>query len=61
MAQEAISAGAEIMPDGAGGGKAAPAAGATAISCGIALEASAADDEVIEVLLRPMVKAPANS
>lgn len=61
VAGGAISAGAEVMPLAAGAGKLATAAGATAISCGVALTAAAADGDLIDVLLRPMVKAPANT
>lgn len=60
-ASDAVSLGAEVMPTASGAGKCVTAAGATAVSCGIALSASAADGEVIEVLLRPSVKSPANS
>lgn len=60
-ASAAISLGAEVMPTASGAGKCATAAGATAVSCGIALSAAGADGDIIEVLLRPSVKSPANS
>lgn len=60
-ASDAISLGAQVMPTASGSGKCVTAAGATAVSCGIALSASAADGEFIEVQLRPSVKSPANS
>lgn len=61
-AAAAISLGAQVMPDSGGGGKIATAAGATAVSVGLALEAAGADGDIIEVLLTaPNVKGPANS
>lgn len=61
-AAAAISLGAQVMPDSGGGGKIATAAGATAKSCGVALEAAGADGDIIEVLLAaPPVNGPANS
>lgn len=56
----AISLGAQVMPEGSGDGDVITAAGATAISCGIALQA-AADGETFEVLFRPGINAPASS
>lgn len=61
VASAAISLGAQVMPTVSGSGKVATAAGATAVSCGIALEAATADGDVISVLLRPSVNSPANS
>lgn len=58
-ASAAISLGAEVMPGASG--KCATAAGATAISCGIAASAAGADGDIIEVIFRPSVKSPANS
>lgn len=61
-AAAAISVGAQVMADSGGGGKIATASGATAVSCGIALEAAGADGDIIEVqLVTPNVKGPANS
>ena len=61
-ASDAISLGAQVMPTAAGAGKIVTAAGATAKSCGIALEAAGADGDIIEVLLvAPAVNGPANS
>lgn len=65
-AQAAITAGAQVMPYAAGStdadkGKIATAAGATAVSCGIALEAATNDGDVIAVLLIPTVNSPASS
>ena len=60
-AAAAISLGAQVMPDSGGAGKIATAAGATAVSCGVALQAASADGDVISVLLLPALKAPANS
>lgn len=57
----AIAVGAQVMPQAAGAGKCATAAGATAKSVGIALTAAAADGEEIEVLLRFGVNGPANA
>ncbi len=42
-------------------GKCVTAAGATAVSCGIALEAALADGDIISVLLHPGVRSPANT
>lgn len=57
----AVSLGDQVMPTASGSGKCVTASGATAISCGQAMSASAADGEFIEVQLRPSVKSPANS
>jgi hypothetical protein len=62
VASEAITLGAELMPTSSGSGKVVAAAGATAISCGIALQAAGADGDTIEVLfVGAQVKGPANS
>lgn len=58
---EAIALGAEIMPIGTGGGKAATAAGATAISCGVAESQGDADGQLIRVDLIRMIRGPANA
>lgn len=56
----AVAVGAEIEPTT--GGKGITAAGAAARSSGVALTASTADEEEIEVLINlPNVKGPANS
>lgn len=61
-AAAAISLGAEVMPDGGGGGKIATAAGATAQSIGIALQAAGGAGEIIKVKLAlPGAKRPPNS
>lgn len=61
-ASAAISAGAQVMPTASGAGKCVTAAGATAKSVGVALEAAAADGDVIAVLLAtPNVNGIANS
>jgi hypothetical protein len=61
-AKAAISLGAQVMPDAGGGGLIATAAGATAKSIGIALQAALAENDIIEVqLLVPAVNGPANS
>lgn len=61
-AKAAISLGAQVMPDSGGSGLIATASGATAKSCGIALEAATAENDIIEVLLAaPNVNGPANS
>jgi Uncharacterized conserved protein (DUF2190) len=57
-ANAAIAAGAEVMP--AAGGNVATSAGATAVSCGIAIDAAANALDLIRVLFRPSVKSPAN-
>lgn len=57
----AVAIGDQLMPTGSGAGKVITAAGATAKSVGIALSASAADGEDIEMLTRFGVNQPANS
>ena len=58
----AISLGAQLMPAAAGGGLVETAAGATAKSIGVALEAAGASGDIIEVQLAvPAVFGPANS
>jgi hypothetical protein len=59
----AVALGAEVYPDAGGGGKAAGSAtpGATAVSCGLAVTQGDTDAQLIKVLLRPMVKCPANT
>ena len=62
VASAAISLAAQLMPTASGSGKVSTAAGATAISCGVALQAAGADGDTIEVLFAgPVVNAPANS
>jgi hypothetical protein len=51
VASAAIAVGAQLMPTGSGSGKVATAAGATAKSMGVALQAAGADGDVIEALL----------
>lgn len=58
---EAVALGAAIMPIGAATGKAATAAGATAISCGVAESQGDADGQLIRVELLRMLKSPAYS
>lgn len=58
-ASAAISLGDRVMPGASG--KIATAAGATAIDCGIALQAAGGDGEIISVLLNPMGKSPVNT
>lgn len=60
-AGEAIALGAQVMPLASGAGKIGTAAGATAKSCGIALQAALADGDVISVLFMPSVNSPANA
>lgn len=50
-ASAAIALNAQVMPTAAGAGKISTAAGPTAKSCGVALEAALADGDVIAVLL----------
>lgn len=58
----AISLGAQLMPAAAGGGLVETAAGATAKSIGVALQAAGASGDVIEVLLAvPPVFGPVNA
>lgn len=61
VASAAVSAGAELMPTGSGAGKCSTSSGATAVSFGLAKTAAGADGDVFEVILRPMLKSPANS
>lgn len=61
-AASAISLGDQVMPDSGGGGKIATAAGATAVSVGVALQAAGGNNEVIRVRLQlPAVKGPPNT
>ena len=61
-AKSAIALGDQVMPVGSGGGLIDNAAGATAKSIGVALEAALADGDVIAVMLNvPAVFGPANS
>lgn len=60
-AAAAISAGAQVMPDGGGGGKVATSSGATARTIGQALEAAGADGDIIEVELLIAGNTAANS
>lgn len=50
-----IVVGSEVMPEASATGKVALTAGSTSISCGVALQASSTDGDVIMVLLRPSV------
>jgi len=59
VASAAIAVDAMVMPGAAG--KVATAAGVTAITCGQALEAAAADGSLVRVLFRPGVRSPANT
>lgn len=61
VAGAAIALGAQVMPQASGAGKVITAAGATAVSCGVALEAAAADGDIISVRLIPNAAGPANS
>jgi hypothetical protein len=62
VASGAVSLGDQLMPTSSGSGKVVTAAGATAISCGVALQAAGADGDTIEALLAvPGVNRPANS
>lgn len=61
LAGEAIALGAQIMPIGTGGGKAATASGATAVSCGLAETQVDADAQFVQVDLIRSVKGPANT
>lgn len=51
---DAVSLGAQLMPTASGAGKVVTAAGATAKSCAVALQASTADAQVIEVFITGM-------
>lgn len=55
-----ITVGQQLMPLASGAGKVAVSAGATAVDCGTAAMAGG-DGEIIEMVLRPMGKSPANS
>ncbi len=56
-----VAIGAQLMPKSAGAGKALTAAGATAVSFGIALTAGTNDGEFSTVLLGRSVNTPANA
>jgi predicted transcriptional regulator len=56
-----IALGAQVMPDGSGGGKAATAAGATAQSCGLAETLTDTDGQFAQIRFLPSLKGPANS
>lgn len=58
---EAIALGAQIMPIGTGGGKAATLAGATAVGCGQAQTLVDADGQLVEVDLIRCVKSAVGS
>lgn len=59
---DVVAIGAQLMPTSSGSGKAVTAAGATAVSCGVAEQVSAADGEIVRVrLCTPNLKGPANS
>lgn len=62
-ASAAITLGDQVMVTASGAGKVSTAAGATAKSIGVALEAASADGDIIEVLLHggPNVNGPANT
>jgi hypothetical protein len=61
-AASAISLNDQVMPDSGGGGKIATAAGATAETIGIALQAAGGAGEIIKVKLAlPGAKRPPNS
>jgi len=62
VASASTSVGDQLMPTASGSGKVSTAAGATAKSMGLGLQAAGADGDVIEVLLAtPNVNGPANS
>jgi hypothetical protein len=64
VAGGAIALGAQVVPMAAGAGRVVTAvgAGATAVSCGVALQAAAADGDVIRVrIVAPNVAGPANA
>jgi hypothetical protein len=61
LAAAAIACNAEVMPHGTTNGRVDDAAGATARSIGVALEAAGADGDMIEVMLTGCPKGPANS
>ena len=54
-----ITVGQELMPKAAGDGTVDVAAGATAVSCGVAISAGASGETIL-MMLRPGVKSPAN-
>jgi hypothetical protein len=57
-----VAVGVQVMPTASGAGKCVLAAGATALSCGLALATAGADGDIVEVLLAtPNVNAPASS
>jgi len=60
-ASDAISVGAQVEPTASGDGKCVTAAGAAARSIGVALTASGADGDIIEVQLMLSANGPANS
>lgn len=61
-AASAISLNDQVMPDGGGGGKIATAAGATARSIGVAMQAAGGAGEIIRVKLHlPPVSGPVNT
>lgn len=60
-ASDAISVGAQVEPTASGAGKVVTAGGAAARSIGIALTASGADGDIIEVQLMLSGNGPANS
>lgn len=59
VASAAVAVDAMLMPGASG--KVATAAGATALTCGQALEAASADGSLFRALLRPGVKSAANT
>jgi len=62
VASDAIAIGAQVMCTATGAGKVVTAAGATARSIGIALEAAGADNDIITVRLNlPATLGPANT
>lgn len=62
VVSDVVAVGAQLMPTSAGAGKAVTAAGATAKSFAVALQASGADGDTIEVQLGvPAINGPANS
>ena len=60
-ASAAVSIGDAVMVTASGSGKVSTSSGATALDVGIALEAAAADGDVIAVLLRPALRSAANT
>jgi hypothetical protein len=57
----AITVGAQVMPQATGPGKFVTAAGATSLSCGIALSNPGADNGLFELLLVPTLRSAANT